>query len=353
MVATPAVREAFGMTFECPPGYLDTPSIGVPPRRAADALAAAVREWRIGAARPADFDAPVEVARSAFAAICGVDTVSVAIGGSVSALVGLVAGSVPDGARVLTASGEFTSVSFPFAVQASRGVVIDEVSVGLIPERAPDYDIVAVSAVQSRDGTLLDLARLRETVRGSPTRVIVDVTQAAGWLPLRLDWADAIVCTGYKWLLSPRGAAWMAVRRDYAEKLVATSANWYAAQSRWEAIYGLPLRQADDSRRFDTSPAWFCHLGAAAVLPELAALDPAELQAHCAGLADAFRAELGLPPTGSAIVSVDAPDGAERLARAGLRASIRAGRARLGFFLYNDANDLDRAVWAFSRKVVS
>ena len=155
MVATPVIRETFGMTFECPSGYLDTPSIGVPPRSAADAVAAAVREWQVGGARPADFDVPVEVARSAFAAICGVDTSSVAIGGSVSALMGLVAGSVPDGARVLTASGEFTSVTFPFAVQASRGVVIDEVSVALIPQRAPDYDIVAVSAVNvaRRDDT--------------------------------------------------------------------------------------------------------------------------------------------------------------------------------------------------------
>jgi selenocysteine lyase/cysteine desulfurase len=353
VVATPVAREAFGMTFECPPGYLDTPSIGVPPQSAADALAAAVREWRVGGARGTDFDPAVEVTRSAFAALCGVDPASVTIGGSVSALVGLVAGAAPDGARVLTASGEFTSVTFPFAVQASRGIVIDEVSVAQIPEHAADYDIVAVSAVQSRDGTLLDLARLREAVRGSQTRVVMDVTQAAGWLPLRLDWVDAVVCCGYKWLLSPRGAAWMAVRQDYAETMVARSAGWYGGESPWDTIYGLPLRQAPDGRRFDTSPAWFCYLGAAAVLPELAALDPAELYAHCAGLADAFRAEFGLPATGSAIVSVDAPDGAERAARAGLRASTRAGRVRLGFFLYNDANDLDRAVWAFSRKAVS
>jgi hypothetical protein len=43
------------------------------------------------------------------------------VGGSVSALVGLVAAAVPDGARVLVAEGEFTSVSFPFAAHAGRG----------------------------------------------------------------------------------------------------------------------------------------------------------------------------------------------------------------------------------------
>ena len=46
------------------------------------------------------------------------------------------------------------------------------------------------------------------------TKVLLDVTQAAGWVPLDLGWADYVVGAGYKWLLSPRGAAWLAVRPD-------------------------------------------------------------------------------------------------------------------------------------------
>lgn len=338
------------MTFACPPGYLDTPSVGIPPLPAVEAMLATVRDWQVGGLVPWQFDVCVEAARRAFAVLCGVQPSTVTIGGSVSALVGLAAAAAPDGARVLTAVGEFASDTFPFAVQARRGITIDEVPLADIPARAAGYDYVAASAVQSRDGTVLDLGALRDAVAGTRTRVILDVTHAAGWMPLDLGWADAVVGCGYKWLMSPRGVAWMAIGDDYGAELTSVSASWYGGESPWDSLYGLPLRQAADSRRFDTSPAWMCHVGAAAVLPALAANDAQQRYEHCTGMANAFRTAMGLPPAGSAIVSVAAPGAAAQLAAAGVRASVRDGRARLGFFLYNDANDLDRAVSAFSRR---
>ena len=63
--------------------------------------------------------------------------------------------------------------------------------------------------------------------------------------------------------------------------LVPHQACWYAGGDVWQSIYGLPLRLADSARRFDTSPAWFSHVGAASVLPWLAGLDRAAVRAHC------------------------------------------------------------------------
>jgi selenocysteine lyase/cysteine desulfurase len=120
MKALTATREAFGMTFDCPPGYLDTPSVGIPPLPAVDALLAAIRDWQVGATVSARFGDSVDAARRAFAVLCGVPAPTVAIGGSVSELVGLTASAAPDGTRVLTAAGEFASVIFPFAAHARR-----------------------------------------------------------------------------------------------------------------------------------------------------------------------------------------------------------------------------------------
>jgi selenocysteine lyase/cysteine desulfurase len=332
------------MHFGCPPGYLNTPSIGIPPVSASEVLLEAVQRWRTGSAQPAEFDAAVEVARNAFARLCDVDGSTVVIGGSVSALVAILATSTAGPCRVLTDHGEFTSLIFPFAAQAGRGITIDEVSLERVPELAGEYDVVLVSVVQSSSGAMVDLGALREAVRGTGTRVILDVTHAAGWLPLHLDWADAAVCAGYKWLMSPRGVCWMSVRPDYAAELVAIAANWFAGSSRWDTLYGLPLRLASENRRFDASPAWFSHVGAAAVLPQLAELDMTQVQAHCVGLADDFRDAMGLPPSESAIVTVDRVDAAKRLARADVTASVRAGVVRLGFYIYNDQSDVDRAV---------
>jgi selenocysteine lyase/cysteine desulfurase len=47
-------------------------------------------------------------------------------------------------------------------------------------------------------------------------------------------------------------------------------------------------------------------------------------------------------------VSIPIADAAERLQRAGIRASVRAGAVRVGFHLYNTADDLDRLVSALS-----
>jgi selenocysteine lyase/cysteine desulfurase len=66
------------------------------------------------------------------------------------------------------------------------------------------------------------------------------------------------------------------------------------------------------------------------------------VEAHSAGLANRLRVELQLPQQDSAIVSIPIADTSERLQRAGIRASVRAGAVRVGFHLYNTEDDLDR-----------
>jgi len=335
-------RTAFGRSFDVGDGYLNTASVGVPPRQAADAVAAALQEWRTGVGRAGDFDGVVTSARAAFGELVGVSADRVAVGGSVSPLVGLVAAATPDGARVAVARGEFSSVSWPFAVQG-RGITVTEVPLERLAEA--DADVVAVSAVQSLDGRVADLEALR--LRGeSGTTVLLDVTQAAGWMPLRLDWADAVVGACYKWLLAPRGAAWLAVHPR--AHLTPHAANWYAAADPWDSTTGLPPRLAPEARGLDASPAWYCHVGAAESLGWLAGLDREKVHAHCVGLADRFREGLGLEPAGSAIVHVTVPDAAARLADAGIVATARGGGARLSFALYSSDDDVDRAIAALT-----
>jgi selenocysteine lyase/cysteine desulfurase len=335
------MREAFGQQFDVPAGYLNTASIGVPPLAVVDAVQAAVARWRSGADQPDAFDDDVARAREGFARLVGVPMSSVALGASASQLVGLVAASVPDGAKVLVAEGEFTSTTFPFAAQAHRGVEVTEVPLEELVSSAGGHDLVAVSVVQSADGRIADL----DGLRASGARVLLDVTQAAGWYPLRLDWADWVVGAAYKWQLSPRGAAWMACGPEALERTTAHAANWYAGENPWDSVYGLPLRSAADARRLDLSPTWCSHVGAAVALPWLASLDATEVRAHCVGLADALLDGLGLPPAGSAIVSLDVPDVA-RLAAAGVRSSVRAGRTRLAFHLYNTVEDVEQVLEA-------
>jgi len=340
------VRTTFGQEFEAPEGYLDTATIGLPTRSAAQVMHDAVNRWSAGCWRPQDFVEPIAQARAAYAELVGVAAETVAAGTSTSSLVGVIASQVPDGTRVLVARNEYTSLSYPFVAQAHRGVTVEQTDLAGLAAAAPGYDVVAVSAVQSADGTLADLAALRRVRETGSCRVIVDVTQACGWLPLELAWADAVVASGYKWLLSPRGVAWMALRPDFAAGLASPLANWSAGDDPWASNYGLPMRLARDARRFDASPPWFDHLVAAAVLPWLASLDIEEVGAHCRDLAAECCERLGMPEPGSAIVSLPLPDARQKLEAAGVKAGVRRGSVRLSFHVYNTRDDVSRVVSA-------
>jgi selenocysteine lyase/cysteine desulfurase len=84
---------------------------------------------------------------------------------------------------------------------------------------------------------------------------LVDATQACGWLPLRAARSDAVVCSAYKWLMSPRGTSFMVVGDALQEAMVPHSAGCYAGEDVHASYFGPPLRLASDARRFDTSPA--------------------------------------------------------------------------------------------------
>lgn len=335
-------REAFGAEFLGADGFLNSPTYGLPPQFLVDALLDCIGTWQNGTMDVSSFDEHVAAGRAGYAALTGVPVSSVAMAATVSSALGLVAAAIPDGARVLTLPGEFTSTTFPFAAQAGRGVTVTELPADELIDAAADFDAVAVSLVQSADGTVLDVDALRAGVAGTETLTVVDITQALGWKRVELDWVDVTVAAVYKWLLSPRGTAWMSLSDRVSRTMTPHAANWYAGEEPWQTIYGLPLRLTGTARRFDLSPSWFSVLGAGLALPWLATLDGDAVQAHCLGLANRLRAELDLPPQDSAIVSLPNEGGPERLQRAGIRASVRAGAIRVGFHLYNNENDLDR-----------
>jgi len=349
---TSVPRVAFGAEFSGVDGFLNTPTYGLPPQFVVDALLECIDRWRTGTMDVPGFDEHVAAARAGYAALTGLPVSSVAMGGTVSGVLGLVAAAIPDGSRVATLTGEFTSTTFPFAAQSGRGITVTELPPDELVACAADFDVVTVSLVQSATGAVLDLDGLRAAVAGTDTFTVVDLTQALGWKLFDVSWVDVTAAAVYKWLLAPRGTAWMSLSDRISRLMTPHGANWYAGQEPWQTIYGLPLRLADDASRFDLSPTWFSVLGAGLTLPWLASLDRAAVQAHTVGLANRLRAELSLPQQDSAIVSLPvdgAPDELrDRLAGAGVRAAVRAGGVRVGFHLYNDDNDLDRLLDALS-----
>ena len=337
--------------FEPAAPYLNTASYGPPPRPAWEALQAALADWRGGRTSWEPWGEATGRARELWAGLVGVPPERVATGATVSELVGLVAtslrlrhgGSAP---RVLAADGDFTSLLWPWA---ALGFEVATVPLAALAERVDaSTDVVAVSAVQSSTGDVADLDAIAAAARAHGARVVVDATKAVGWLPLDASRYDAVACAGYKWLCSPRGTAYLAVSDELLELLAPVHAGWWAGDDPHASYYGLPLRLAPDARRLDTSPAWFSWVGAAPALGVLAEVGVEAIHAHDVGLANRFRAGLGLEPSNSAIAAVDVPGADERLAAAGIRASTRAGSLRASFHVLNDEGDVDAALDALA-----
>lgn len=332
--------------FDVEPGFLNSATVGAPPRATLAAVERALDTWRRGTLHAPDFDDDVNRCRAAWARMSGVDPALVAAGATASQFVGLVAAALPAGSRVLTAEGDFTSVLFPFA-QAS-GIEVTSVPLAEIAETPGDWDLIAVSSVQSSNGVVADLDGLVAVRERTGAKLLIDTTQSCGWLPVDASRFDFVVCSAYKWLLCPRGVAFLATKEEHLDSLRPAAAGWYAGEDPWTSIYGLPLRLAPDARRLNLSPAWFSWVGATASLELLAGLDHEEIRTHNVGLADAFLDRMGQPSQASAIVTVDSPGAAEKLAAAGIRTSIRAGKVRASFHLYNTTADVDLAATALA-----
>jgi selenocysteine lyase/cysteine desulfurase len=336
--------------FDLPPGYLNTASIGVPPRDALEALRQATADWGAGRVQPPEYDPYVDTARASFARLVGVEARDVAVGTQVSTFTSMVAASLAPGDEVLVFADDFSSVLFPLLVVRERGVRVR--TVATLGELAGAIDastaLVAVSAVQSADGAVADLDAIAAAAAAHGARTYVDATQAVGWLPLDASRFDFVAVAAYKWLLAPRGAAFMTARREGLEEVPPIAAGWYAGEDRWGSLYGQELPLATDARRLDVSPAWLSWVAAAPSLALLEQVGVEAIHAHDVALANRFRSGVGMERSNSAIVATSIAGAAERLDAAGVKAAARAGAFRLSFHLYNSEADVDLALDALA-----
>lgn len=332
--------------FEPEPGWLNTASYGLPPRVAWDELQAMLADWRHGRTSWEQWDTSTGRARASFARLVGVPVEQVATGSVVSPFVGLLASSLPSTTHVLVPEGEFTSNLFPYLVQQeARGLHVETVPLeSLLDKIQPGVGVVAISVVQSSDGTVTDLGALATRTHDVGALLAVDATQAVGWLPVDARQVDLLVCGGYKWLCSPRGSSFCVVSPALRDTLVPQYAGWYAGEDAHASYYGPTMRLAHDARRFDTSPGWPAWVGTAPALELLEQVGIEQIHGHDVSLANRFRAGLGLEPSDSAIVAAQVADAERKLAAAGVRAASRAGSLRVSFHLYSTEADVDLAL---------
>lgn len=351
MITSPALTVAeLADEFDVQPGYLSAATCGVAPRPAVAALQADLERWSRGAVDAAGYDAVVAGTRASYARLVGVEPDRVAIGSQTSALVANISVSLPDGAEVLIAEGDFTSIVFPFLVGERLRVRCAPLA-GLAAAITTNTALVVFSLVQSATGEVADAEEIAVAAAAHGAATLVDLTQAAGVHPVVAGLFDATVCHAYKWLCAPRGVAFLTLSESFAARLRPVAAGWYAGEDPWASIYGSRMSLARDARRFDVSPAWQAFVGAEQSIGLFAAADVAALWRHASGMGDALCRGLGIPAQHQAIVTWADPDGSQlaRISGAGIRVAARAGRLRAAFHVWNTPGDVEAVLAALAR----
>ena len=304
-------------------------------------------------------EAQVERARAGLARLWGTAVGDIGFVGNVAEGVSIVAESLDwrDGDNICVDSHEYPSVVGPFALRQDVSLRIAH---GHQPDRlAAMADqrtrIIAVSYVSYLTGERADLALLRQAADRVGALLVVDFTQAAGYLPIAAEVADFAFSACYKWLLGTTGVAAAYWNRPRQPHWSPRSAGWHSVAP-GSVGYETALALRDDAMRFTRgNPAHGPVYVLANALDYLSRFDPAAVQRHVQGLTVALLErlqELQIPTTTppdparhGASVCVASPRAqaiADTLYQQGVWAWNGHGRVRFSFHGYNAMTDVDR-----------
>ncbi|MDX6593570.1 MAG: cysteine desulfurase / selenocysteine lyase [Gaiellales bacterium] len=246
--------------------YLNQASLGLIPRRSTEAMVG----FLVGVAQHGNVrlsDAAEEQVlddlRQAAAVLFDAPVRSVAVvGGASEALGQLGLLTAKAGGEVVLVESEFPSVTYPWLGarerlgMAVKWVVDDparDLTTTLIEGIHDGTTVVCFSAVQYATGSLVDVGEVVRHAHEVGARVIVDVTQMAGAMSVSLrSWfADALVCSGYKWLSSHGGVALLAVTDELLQS-VPHIVGWKGTEQPFE-FEPTTLALASSARRFELS----------------------------------------------------------------------------------------------------
>ena len=342
------------------PVYLANHSLGRPPDRMADDVAAALQAWY------RDMGEAWEewlAAREEFRALTA-QLVGAASGDSIvtktSASQGLraVLNALDGRLRVVATDAEFDSLDFVLRVYRERG----RIDLALVPPRAEAIldaltertDLIVVSTVLFRTGEIVDgIDAVVRRARELGARVLLDVYHHAGVLPLDLGALDADFAVGgsYKYTRGGPGACWLYVHpRQHGLRTLDTG--WFAKEAPFSYARPEPPRFAAGGNAWleSTPPVTAC-VQALAGLEFTLKIGVERLRAYHLAQKARFAEMLGARGVSAvgagarhgaflSVTHADAGALASQLAKRGVKTDARGDRLRLCADLLNSDAEL-------------
>ncbi|MCO7191315.1 MULTISPECIES: aminotransferase class V-fold PLP-dependent enzyme [unclassified Pseudoalteromonas] len=227
-----------------------------------------------------------------------------------------------------------------------------------------EIDWVFVSQVYSNTGQQAPVAAITTLAKAQGCRVIVDIAQAAGVIPIDLSdsAADCVLGSCVKWLCGGPGAGFIWVNPDILAHCQPKDVGWFSHQNPME--FDIHHFAPHDSalRFWGGTPSVAAYIFAAHSIHYFADLGVAQVRAHNLTLLARLQAQLApwyIAPTdakrcsGTAILNAgEAQDSVlSALREANIAVDARKLGIRVSPHIYNTEQDIDAFITIFTRAV--
>ena len=269
--------------------------------------------------------------------------------------------------KIILVSTDFPSITRPWLTNKKKGDLkicfVNEVpnadlTQTIIENIDPNTSVVCVSYVQFASGTRIDIKKLTKYTKEVGAKLVVDVTQAAGAIPINLsEWsADILVCSGYKWLGGHGGVAFGLLSNELLRKDPPTI-GWFSNENPFD-MEATKLNLSKTAAKYTQSTiSYISVVGLKTAIQQLLDIKVSSIMKHSDKLAKILFSMLEdsdwksfRPATSnefsSHIISLTHPcadtvkSTFEQLSKKGLVFGIRNGRLRISISHYNNSTDI-------------
>ena len=303
----------------------------------------------------------IEDARAGIGRLWGVDPSDIGFVSNVAEGVSIVAESLDwrVGDSIAIDAHEYPSVVGPIAMRRNPGIGLRQAR-GREPDRLVacvdgSTRIIAASYVSYLTGERVDLGALRALADKVGALLVVDFTQASGYLPIEASIADFAFSACYKWMLGITGVAVAYWNRARQPDWAPASAGWHSFLPGSRGYDTMPALKPDAMRFTRGNPAHCPIYVLNNALSYLSRFDMGDVQRHVQTLTVALlealaRSQIAVttptdPARHGASVCIASPRASaitEAMYAQGVYAWNGQGRVRISFHGYNSLSDVDR-----------